>query len=73
MASSELPLVHEEPKAPLKQRAWQRCDTAMEERLGWRPRSRALFWHYVTTLWEQVAAIVPISLLQVGAYAMNLL
>jgi hypothetical protein len=28
-------------------------------------KHRALVWHYLATFWEQVFAIVPISILQV--------
>jgi hypothetical protein len=35
-------------------------------RWGWTLPTRDLFWHYWQLFKEQVAAVIPISLLQVG-------
>lgn len=53
-----------QPKASLLQKFKRRGDGAMARR-GLDGKRRALVWHYLETFWEQVFAIVPISILQV--------
>ena len=43
-----------------------KIDTFLDEKWGWSSQQRQLTWHYFATLKDQVAAIIPISLLQVG-------
>ena len=46
-------------------RAGDKIDDWMSEKLGFSPRQRHLTWHYLKGLWEQVLAIIPISVFQV--------
>lgn len=50
--------------AQLKRRACERADGVMLRAGLAQPRQRQLAWHYLNTLWEQILAIVPISILQ---------
>jgi hypothetical protein len=47
-------------------RAKASVDDFMGQRLGFSNRQKLLTWHYLRGLWEQVLAIIPISLLQVS-------
>ncbi|KAI8476127.1 MAG: hypothetical protein J3K34DRAFT_516801 [Monoraphidium minutum] len=58
-----------EAKPTLQQRAWRRADAAMVAGGLHAKRQRDLVRHWGWTLWEQVVAIVPISLLQVVVLA----
>lgn len=53
-------------KPSILQRLKRRADNAMARR-GLEGKHRVLVWHYLETFWEQVYAIVPISILQVSS------
>lgn len=53
------------PKKPgLRRRAVNRVEGRMDK-WGWEQKDKQLFWHATRAVWEQVMAIVPISLLLV--------
>jgi hypothetical protein len=65
MAVPEADAVHDTQHKPsFTKRIQQRGDDAMARR-GVDEKHRALVWHFLKTFWEQVYAIVPISIIQV--------
>lgn len=64
--------VKSEKKAPLADRMKSKVDTVMAGPLRMQPKSRRMVFHYSSMLMEQLKAMLPITLLQASAGAMQI-
>lgn len=58
-------LADQQKRPPVLQRA-KRSSNRWMRRKGWSLHNRQLVFHYAQLVWEQVSAMLPITLLQVG-------